>query len=193
MTMRAPLARRILPVPEALVIEADEYLFTLAAAMSETVILKEPLTCYVIHGHNLYFSPGSSATGLRRMQQVMATLVSSFNTALPILGLAPDVVNCIVEIIQAESDRLRLMLDGGAPWETIRAENKLFEVLHADASGSQRVFRALTMLPALFLPAKWFYAGRRWLGNRTWYRNIRKGPLSIPAVTKVAARQEFKA
>ena len=53
MTIRADLARRILPVPEALVIEADEYLFTLAAVMSDLVILQEPLTCYVIHGGNL--------------------------------------------------------------------------------------------------------------------------------------------
>ena len=39
MTVRADLARRILPVPQGLVIEADEYLFTVAAAMSEIVIL----------------------------------------------------------------------------------------------------------------------------------------------------------
>jgi glycosyltransferase involved in cell wall biosynthesis len=39
MALRAKLLARILPVPEALVIEADEYLFTLAAAMSEIIIL----------------------------------------------------------------------------------------------------------------------------------------------------------
>jgi hypothetical protein len=38
MTKRAEIARSILPVPEALVFEADEYLFTLAAAMSEVAL-----------------------------------------------------------------------------------------------------------------------------------------------------------
>jgi hypothetical protein len=175
------------------VIEADEYLFTLAAAMSEVVILHEPLTCYVIHGGNLYFTAGSGAAGVRRKQQVIADLVSSFKKTLPTLGLSPDVVTCITEILQAESDRYRLTLDSGAPWETLRAENKLFEVLHPDASASQRFFRALTMIPASLLPSRWFYAGRHWLQNHAWYRNMRKGALSIPEVTEVTAPEEFKA
>jgi glycosyltransferase involved in cell wall biosynthesis len=143
MTMRAEIARRILPVPEALVFEADEYLFTLAAAMSEVVILQEPLTCYVIHGSNLYVSAGSGKAGLRRKQQVMAALASSLQRALRGQGLPKEVVDCVVEIVQAEADQFRLMLDGGAPWQTVRAENKLFKILHSDASKSQVFFRAL--------------------------------------------------
>jgi exopolysaccharide biosynthesis glycosyltransferase PssF len=193
MTMRAELARRILPAPESLVIEADEYLFTLAAVMSEVVILHEALTCYVIHGGNLYFSAGAGDAGARRKQKVLAALATSLNEALPALGLSREIVDCIVEIIQAESERDRLMLDGGAPWETLRAENKLFEVLHTDASTSQRIFRALTMIPASLLPSRWFYAGRRWLGNRAWYHGMRRGALSIPEVTEVAGPEEFKA
>jgi hypothetical protein len=193
MTMRAELARQILPVPEALVIEADEYLFTLAAVLSEVVILREALTGYVIHGGNLYFSAGSGRSGARRKQQVLEALAASFTRILPELGLSREGVNCIVEIIQAESDRERLMLDGGAPWETLRAENKLFEVLHADATAPQKLVRALTMIPASLLPARWFYAGRRWLGNRSWYRGLRKGALSIPEVTEAAGPEEFKA
>jgi glycosyltransferase involved in cell wall biosynthesis len=84
MTIRAEIARSILPVPEALMFEADEYLFTLAAAMSEVVILQEALTYYVIHGSNLYVSAGSGKAGL-------------------------------------------------PPWQTVRAENKLFKILHSDA------------------------------------------------------------
>src|ERR1700719_85944 len=134
MTMRAEIARRILPVPEALVFEADEYLFTLAAVMSEVVILKEPLTCYVIHGGNLYVSAGSGRAGLRRKQQVMAALASSLQKALLAQGLPTDVVDGVVEIVQAEADQFRLMLDGGAPWETVRGENKMFEVLYDETS-----------------------------------------------------------
>ena len=192
MTMRAEIARRILPVPETLVFEADEYLFTMAAAMSEVVILQEPLTCYVIHGNNLYVSAGSGKAGLRRKQQVMAALASSMQNELQAQGLPAKVVDCVVEIVQAEADQLRLMLDGGAPWQTVRAENKLFEILHGDASKSQIVFRALSMIPAFFLPPRWFYAGRRWLGKKSWYRNMRQGALPVPRVAAMTNSEESK-
>ena len=192
MTMRAEIARRILPVPEALVFEADEYLFTLAAAMSEAVILREPLTCYVIHGSNLYVSAGSGKAGLRRKQRVMAALASSIREALGAQGLPGEIVDCVVEIVQAEADQFRLMLDGGAPWQTVRAENKLFKILHGDASRSQIFFRAVSMIPALLLPPRWFYAGRQWLGKRTWYRNIRQESLPVPGITAVTSSEESK-
>lgn len=192
MTMRAEVARSILPVPEGLVFEADEYLFTLAAAMSEVVILKEPLTCYVIHGSNLYVSAGSGKTGLRRKKQVMAALASSLREALGAHGLPPEVVDCVVEIVQAEADQFGLMLDGGAPWQTVRTEKKLFEILHGDASKSQTVFRALSMIPALLLPPRWFYAGRQWLAKQTWYRGMRQEALPVPRVAAISTSKESK-
>jgi Glycosyl transferase family 2 len=191
MTIRAEIARNILPVPEALVFEADEYLFTLAAVMSDVIILEEPLTCYVIHGNNLYMSAAGKA-GLRRKQQVMAALASSLQKVLRAQGLTADVVDCVVEIIQAEADQFRLMLDGGAPWETVRAENKLFEVLHRDASNSQKFFRTLSMIPAFLLPPRWFYAGRQWLGKQTWYRNVRQESLPVPGIAAVTSSEESK-
>jgi hypothetical protein len=189
---RAELARSILPVPETLVFEADEYLFTLAAAMSEVVILKRPLSCYVIHGSNLFVCAGSGTDGLRRKQQVMAALSSSLSRALRTLGLTVEVVNCVVEIVQAEADQLRLMLDGGAPWQTVRTEKKLFEVLHGDASKSQILFRSLSMVPAWVLPPRWFYAGRQWLGKQSWYRKMRKDILPVAGVAAVAGSEESK-
>jgi glycosyl transferase family 2 len=192
MTMRAEIARRILPVPESLVFEADEYLFTLAAAMSEVVILREALTCYVIHGSNLYVSAGTGTAGLRRKQQVMAALASCLQEALRVQGLAADIVDCVVEIVEAEADQFRLMLDGGAPWQTGRAENKLFKMLHGDASKSQTVFRALSMIPALLLPPRWFYAGRQWVGKQSWYRKMRQEALPVPRIAAVTTSEESK-
>lgn len=192
MTLRANLARRILPIPEALRIEADEYLFTLAAAMSDVVILREPLTCYVIHGANLYVGAGLGTAGLRRKQQVLAALASSLKDRLQDCALPAEVVDCVVEIVQAEADQLRLMLDGGSPWQTVRAETKIFKILHSDAPRAQRFFRVLSMVPASVLPPRWFYAGRRWLATRSWYRNIRKDALPVPQITTVRSSEEFK-
>jgi len=58
------------------------------------------------------------------------------------------------------------MLDRGAPWQTVRAENKLFKMLHGDASRSQTVFRALSMIPALYCRHVGFTrAGNGWVNN----------------------------
>jgi hypothetical protein len=193
MILRAELARRILPIPEALVFEADEYVFTLGALMSELIILQDTLTYYGIHGGNLYLSAGEGKTGLRRKQQVMAALASALKKDLPAQGASPEVVSCIVETVQLEADQLRLMLDGGKPWETVRVEKKIYEVMHADAPRSHRLFRAVATVPAMFLPPRWFYAGRGWLASRGWYRWIRQRALPVPEITRVAGPEEFKA
>jgi glycosyltransferase involved in cell wall biosynthesis len=193
MALRTQLALQLLPVPAALVIEADEYLFTLAAAKSDIVILQEALTHYHIHGGNLYLAPGNQNKGLGRKQQVMAALADSLQSALAANGAAPDVTACIVEIVRAEADQMRLMLDGGAPWETFRTENKLYEVLHADAPSGHRLYRAITMLPALVLPPRLYYTVRRWLSSRSWYRRIREKTVPVPTITRIAGSEEFKA
>ena len=193
MTLRASVARQIIPVPEALVIQADEYMFTLAAARSEIIILREALTCYHIHGGNLYQSGGAGRGGLRRKQQVLAALAGSLGEALQAQKISGEAVNCVVEIVQAEADQLRLMLDGGAPWETVRTENKLYEIMHGDASKPQRMFRYATMIPAMFLPPGWFYAVRRWLAASRWYHRTRAKTMPVPQMTNVAGPEEFKA
>ena len=193
MTLRAKLALHILPVPTALVIEADEYLFTLAAARSEIIILREPLTCYHIHGGNLFQSGGAGQAGLRRKQNVLAALAASLQETLPAQGLSQEVVQCVVEIVQTEADQIRLMLDGGAPWKTLQTENKLYEILHGDAPRPHRLFRAATMLPAMVLPPRWFYAMRGWAASNGWYRRIRKRAMPVPKMTRVAGPEEFKA
>jgi Glycosyl transferase family 2 len=193
MTLRADLARKILPIPEALVIEADEYLFTVAAAIRDIVILRDALTNYHIHGGNLYLSAGAGGAGLRRKQKVMTELANSLSGVLPMKGVHADVVECLIEIVRAEADQLRLMLDGGAPWETVRTENKLYGILHGDAEMTQRIFRAAAMIPAMFLPPRWFYAARRWLGMQPSYRRVRETILLIPKLTRTAAPDEFRA
>ena len=44
----------LLKVPDRLVFEADEYMFTLLPALGEVAILPDALTFYRIHGNNLY-------------------------------------------------------------------------------------------------------------------------------------------
>jgi alpha-1,6-rhamnosyltransferase len=193
MTIRAQIARQILPVPERLTIEADEYLFTLAAALSDLVILPDVLTCYRQHGGNLYNAAGGNVDGLRRKQRVIAALAEALRRELPGRGVPADAVNCVCEIIENEAQQMRLMLDGGAPWQTLRVENAIYRIMHEDVPLFHRVFRFATIIPSLLLPPPWFYASRRWLGGRSWYRRARQRALPNPEITSVAGPEEFKA
>jgi hypothetical protein len=185
LTLRTEIARKILPIPEELVFEADEYLFTLAGVLSEFVILKDALTHYRIHGGNLYVAAGREPNGLRRKQRVLAALFEVLRRDLRALRAPQQVSDCVLEIVGAEADQLRLMLDGGTPCEVYRAERTIYRIQHADAAWSQKVFRKLTTVPALFLPPRWFYAARSWLASQPLYNRARNQFLPIPGFTKI--------
>ena len=188
LALRASVARKMLPVPEALVIEADEYLFTLGAALAESLILAEPLTHYRIHGGNLFMASAALPGGDARKARSLLALASALRCALPSAGVPPDSAACILEIVDAEAAQLRLQVDGGMPWETVRAERALFRIQHPDAPWKSKMFRTLYMVQALLLPPRWFYAGRRWLGSRSWYRRARRDFLPIPQAAKLRQR-----
>jgi glycosyltransferase involved in cell wall biosynthesis len=187
LTLRREIARKVLPVPETLVFEADEYLFTVAAALAECVILPDPLTYYRIHGGNLYLAGGATAAGIRRKQQVLENLVAALRTRLSAWVVPKGVADVVLEIVEAEAAQLRLMLDGGWPLETYRTESTIYRVQHSNASWGHRLFRTLTMIPALVLPPRWFYGARRWLAGQTWYNRARTGVLPPPGFKKITA------
>jgi glycosyltransferase involved in cell wall biosynthesis len=186
LVLRTNIARQLLPVPEALIIEADEYLFTLAASMADFVILTEPLSHYRIHPGNLFLAAASNPGGLRRKQRVLAALVDALSRELPARGVPREVARCVVELVEVEATQLRLMLDGGFPWETFRTESAIYEIQHADASWKQRLYRRTTMIGALFLPPRWFYAARFWISNQSWYLRMRKEFLPVPGITRIS-------
>ena len=185
LALRADLARKILPVPESLVFEADEYLFTMAPALAPSQVIADPLTHYRVHAGNLFLGAAASAKGERRKARVLASLVEELGRNLPATGAVPNAVSRVVEIVQAEADQLRLKLDGGWPWETFRTERAIYRIQHGDANWKSKAFRTLSMIPALLLPPTWFYAGRRWLGAQNWYRRTRAQSVPVPGFTKV--------
>jgi hypothetical protein len=187
LTLRSSVARKILPIPESLTIEADEYLFTMAAALTDSVILAEPLTHYRIHGANLFMTPSALAGGERRKERAIAALALELRRALPSAGAPRDVTAAVLELVDAEAVQLRLQLDGGMPWETYRAERSLYRIQHPGAAWESRAFRAVSMIPALLLPPRWFYAGRRWLGSQSWYTRARRDFLPPPQMAKANA------
>jgi glycosyltransferase involved in cell wall biosynthesis len=193
LALRAGLARKIGPVPEALVFEADEYLFTMAAALQPFAILPDALTHYRVHSGNLFLRAGASEAGERRKARVIAELADALRVSLPGTGAPQAAVDELLEIVDAEAAQLRLKLDGGWPWETFETERTIYRVQHADASARSKLFRMLSMLPALALPPRWFYGGRQWLGSQAWYKHARRAAVPVPGFTKVAVPEPQKA
>ncbi len=185
LALRANLARKILPVPAALVFEADEYLFTMAAALEPFVLLPDALTHYRVHARNLFLGAGASEAGERRKARVVAELAHALRVSLPGTGAPQAAVEQILEIVEAEAAQMRLKLDGGRPWETFQTERAIYRVQHHDASAKSKVFRTLSMVPALVLPPRWFYGGRQWLGAQKWYKRARARAVPVPGFAKV--------
>jgi len=178
--LRSDVAQKSLPVPESLVFEADEYLFTIAAALTGALIKAEPLTHYRIHDSNLYMNASGSAASEMRKQGVLESLAIELNRKLPSLGLDPGTVRMVVEIVAAEATQIRLKHTGGWSWETVRTETSLYRMQHYDTPLSGRTLRALSMIPALLLPPRSFYALRGWLSSQRWYLYFRKNVVPAP-------------
>lgn len=189
MALRSQIARKILPVPEALVFEADEYIFTLANALSDGFILTEPLTYYRVHAGNLFLKSGGDREGERRKLQVLTCLSAELLRALPACGVSEEVAAPVLEMVQAEAAQLRLKLEGGSSWHTYQVESTIYRIQHGEASSRQRLFHEAMMLPALILPPRLFYGIRKWLTSQAWYKQAREEFLPVPGFTHVHASE----
>jgi glycosyltransferase involved in cell wall biosynthesis len=180
MTVRTSILREILPIPESIIIQADEYIFTLAAALSTALILPEPLTFYRIHGQNLFQLAGFNKEGIHRKQKSFEALAQGLSDRLVRIRLAKNVIAAVVEAVRLEADLLRLQLVGGFPWETARAEWKFYRIVHEDAPLSHIVFKLASLFPALFCPPRMYYAARRKLIGNPIYLQTRKFVFPVP-------------
>jgi Glycosyl transferase family 2 len=174
MSVRTSVLRKILPVPEMIRVEADEFVFTMAAALSQVLILPESLFFYRIHAQNHFSLHGFNPASVRRKQQSLDQLAEQLNMCLRAISVPDEVVRLVVGAISIEADQLRLSLGEGFPWETVKTELAFYRILHGDAPQSHRAFKYATLLPAFLLPPRWYYGARRWLGSSDLYRRARR-------------------
>jgi len=190
MTIRTELLRKIVPVPDALVIQADEYLFTLAAVLSPAVVLSEPLTFYRHHSANLYQMADDDPVKLRRKVEVFRALSQALCQQFELHKVEPSVQKKILETIDLEFSHLRLVLDGGYPWETVSTEWKTMWVLHGDASFLQHLSTCLRLLPAFVMPARAYYKYRQRLARVGFYQLLRRKIMPFPVPRHVDRREK---
>jgi glycosyltransferase involved in cell wall biosynthesis len=174
MTIRAAVLRHIGGVPEALTIQADEYLFTVAAFLSDVSILRESLTFYRLHGANAFQVSDGNKQALRRKQKVLEALAKSLTARLEEQNVNERVTRIAVESIETEAEVIRLSLDLGLPWETVRTEVRNYRIMHPDASLPHWFFKWLALLPSCVMPSRSYYSLRQSFSQNRVYRKARE-------------------
>jgi glycosyltransferase involved in cell wall biosynthesis len=162
LALRREVLEKILPAPEALVFEADEWLWSLAVALGEVLVLGEPLTAYRIHGGNLYQSVAENPAVFRRRQSVMAALLATLPPRLAELGVGRDSIEVVLDWIRVDEARSRLSAGGGTRRETYEVERRAYEL----RDGRSSPWREMILRLALVLPPRHFYRLQRWYGQR---------------------------
>jgi hypothetical protein len=190
MAYRREILKEIGPVPERLRFEADEYLFTLAALLTDVMILSQPLTFYRLHDRNLFQLAAGNVEGARGKQRVLAALVDALELKMKEIGVSHEIAGTILEAPQIEADVLRLVVESGFPWETVGAELKIMRVFHGDASVWQHLFSYARLVPALFMPARAYYRSRRRLSEDKLYQRLRAKLLPFPVPKHVERRDK---
>ena len=58
---------------------------------------------------------------------------------------SPDIIDAIVKPLDVGSNRLRLILDGGSPWETFQTERDDFQIAYKSGSAAYWIFKGFVL------------------------------------------------
>jgi glycosyltransferase involved in cell wall biosynthesis len=166
MSLRKSVLDRILPIPEELTIEADEYIFTLAPAIAPAMILNEPLCYYGIHSANLFQFGKFEPVKARRKLNVLDVLMRELPPKLRKLGVTEEITATLFQGTRVEAERIRLSLDGGSPLQVFSVERAAFKAAYHRVTWRYQLFRAIVLLQTLLLPPRVFYRLRRWYADK---------------------------
>jgi len=169
-TIRKKILDQILPFPEELVIEADEYMFTLAPALAPALVLDKPLFYYRFHEGNLFQYSGKDDKKTRRKQRVLEVLQNCLPPRLRASGIRDEIIATVMEPLWVEAGRMRLGLDGGMPWETYHIEKAAYAYSYAERPIGYRLFKALVLGATLVLPPRSFYKIHQWYASNEFHR-----------------------
>jgi len=154
---RCRIARQLLPVPEVLRFEADEYLWTLAAALADALVVDLPLFVYRFHASNNYMQSSQDVQALRRRLAVMEGLLDHLTPTLADLGVSAEIAGVALEQIRFDVRRLRLMIDGGTPWETYSLERAEGRRAYRSTTLGYQAYKHISLLLALVTPPRLYY------------------------------------
>jgi glycosyltransferase involved in cell wall biosynthesis len=169
MAIRRSALDRTLPVPAELPF-FDNFIFTQGIAISGAILLPQPLCYYRIHSGNLYASGSADETRLRRRYVLQRGLVESLPDRLIGLGVPREIVSTALACDRVDTERLRLILEGGKPWNTFRVERADFHMAYRNPSLGYTFFKYFVLLLTLLMPPKTFYRIKRWYAEHNLRR-----------------------
>jgi glycosyltransferase involved in cell wall biosynthesis len=198
LAIRRGIAMRALPIPESIVIEADEYLCIAAIAHSRGALLADPLTFYRLHEENLFQIRRSDPQKLRRMQSSLASLVKELAPRLASIGIQQSEIATLLDPVTNSARRIKLQLDGGMPWETFAAERAERRYSYSGGSLGYRVYALVSLGISLFVPPRQYYAVREWYSASSLrrMRGILGEPVRTSAIENVpwqSSMERFRA
>jgi glycosyltransferase involved in cell wall biosynthesis len=162
MIIRKSVLDQILPIPEELTIEADEYIFTLAPVIAPAIVLNEPLCYYGIHSGNLFQFGKFEPAKARRKLNVLEVILSELPVKLRKFGATEEIINTLLCSTRVDVDRMRLSLEGGNRLEAFSVERAAFKVSYSEVTWRYRIFHTFVLVQTLLLPPRVFYRLRRW-------------------------------
>jgi len=189
MTIRRTLLQQIGKIPEQIHVQADEYLYTLAAVRMLARVLPEALTFYRLHTDNGFIISTGDPQKLRRKQKSLQALVQTLPLRLAEFGMNSQVRDALLAYTRACAEQLRLSLEGGWPWETFRTEKTLYQVEHPDASLSYRLLKSLLLSASLLVPPASYYKVRQSLAQNRLYRRLRQRWLPFPVMPHIRSQE----
>jgi len=160
LAIRNSVLTRILPLPEALLVEADEFLATLAVALAGCIVLDQPLTSYRFHAGNQFQFSSSDTRRRQRKSISLDCLVKDLPPRLSAAKIAPEIIESLTLPNWIDATRSRLSLGQGWPWETVRVERRAFRYAYKNASVGYHFFHAAVLAVAAITPPKLFYKAR---------------------------------
>lgn len=170
---RKSVLERILPIPEGAVIEADEFLFTLAICMADVVVLDQPLFFYRFHEGNLFMIQVNDTVRLRRKYDSLACLLKHLPERIGNCGIPPEIEEVLLAQLALDVQRHRLQLDGGSRLEMLRAERALYRLAYGNRPFGYRLFKYLVLGLTLLVPPKQFFRLKAWYTN-SGLRDLRR-------------------
>jgi len=183
-TSRVAIRKRVLdlvgPIPPALVIEADEYMSTVAVARSNAVLIPEALTFYRLHTGNSYQFQDGDVRKIRIKSMVLNELSGALRRELPCNQLEDSVVTAVVKPIEVEATRLKLMCGGGMSWDAFKVERASIRLAYKHMPWKYRLFKGFVLALALILPPRLFYKLQQYYGkmNLRRFRRFTGEPVS---------------
>lgn len=184
--IRRNVLERTLPVPPDVPF-FDTFIFTQAIAISGAALLPEPLCYYRLHAGNLFASRSPENGRLRTRYALICSHLEHLPSRLVKLGVPEETVNALLECDRVDTERLRLVFEGGKPWETFRVERAAYRIACRDASIGYRMFTYFVLMLTLLMPTRIFYRLRAWYasGNlRRFRERIARVPVANPGAVR---------